>query len=169
VRLIRDGLAARGFEVFWDQTVPASTDWDTWIRERLGQSRCVVAFWSVNSILSKNVRHEATVADQHHKLIPVLLDTLTAEQFPMGLLAVQCVDLTSWAGDTQDGEWLKLQRALEVKLRPPWLSATIDTLEAALREEQDRRQAVEQRHKLALDRIAKETQARAELGRERDH
>jgi len=35
VRPIRDALVAQGFEVFWDQQVPAGTDWDSWIRQHL--------------------------------------------------------------------------------------------------------------------------------------
>jgi hypothetical protein len=38
VRPIRDALAAQGFEVFWDQQVPAGMDWDTWIRQHLIKS-----------------------------------------------------------------------------------------------------------------------------------
>jgi hypothetical protein len=85
VRPVRDTLVAQGFDVFWDQTVPAGLDWDTWIRQHLNRAKCALVFWSVNSIASDNVRHEAMVAKQHGKLVPVMLDALTAEQFPMGL------------------------------------------------------------------------------------
>src|SRR4051794_38497299 len=33
VRPVRDAFVAHGFEVFWDQEVPPSRDWDSWIRE----------------------------------------------------------------------------------------------------------------------------------------
>ena len=85
VRPIRDALAEQGFEVFWDQQVPAGMDWDTWIRQHLTKSKCAMAFWSATSVSSDNVRHEAAVAKQQGKLISVLLEPLTAEQFPMGL------------------------------------------------------------------------------------
>jgi TIR domain len=62
VRPIRDALVAQGFEVFWDQQVPAGMDWDTWIRQHLTKSKCAMAFWSATSVSSDNVRHEATVA-----------------------------------------------------------------------------------------------------------
>src|SRR5215471_16463008 len=56
VRPIRDALVAQGFEVFWDQQVPAGTDWDTWIRQHLTKSKCAMAFWSATSVSSDNVR-----------------------------------------------------------------------------------------------------------------
>jgi hypothetical protein len=83
VRAIRDALASQGFEIFWDQAVPPGSDWDTWIRQHLNEAKCALVFWSKNSVGSDNVRHEATVAKQQGKLIPVLLDALTVEQFPM--------------------------------------------------------------------------------------
>ena len=82
-----DALVAQGFEVFWDQQVPGGMDWDTWIRQHLIKSKCAMAFWSATSVSSDNVRHEAMVAKQQGKLISVLLEPLTAEQFPMGLYA----------------------------------------------------------------------------------
>src|SRR6266511_329029 len=82
VRPIQNELVKQGFDVFWDQQVPTGADWDTWIRQHLTESKCALVFWSTNSIASDNVRHEATVAKQQGKLIPVLLEQLTAEQFP---------------------------------------------------------------------------------------
>jgi hypothetical protein len=67
VRLIRDALAERGFDVFWDQTLPAGIDWDTWIRQHLAQSKCALVVWSKNSVGSDNVRHEAKIAKDQRK------------------------------------------------------------------------------------------------------
>src|SRR5262245_1673971 len=55
VRPIRDALVAQGFEVFWDQQVPAGMDWDTWIRQHLTKSKCAMAFWSATSVSSDKV------------------------------------------------------------------------------------------------------------------
>src|SRR6516165_3964214 len=104
VRPIHDALVAQGFEVFWDQQVPAGMDWDTWIRQHLTKSKCAMAFWSATSVSSDNVRHEATVAKQQGKLISVLLEPLTAEQFPMGLYAQQAANLSDWSGDYTEAE-----------------------------------------------------------------
>ena len=60
-----------GFTLFWDQEIPATTDWDSSIRQHLNESKCAVVVWSTNSILSDNVRHEALIAKQQNKLVPV--------------------------------------------------------------------------------------------------
>ena len=99
VRPVREALGAQGFDVFWDQSVPAGVDWDTWIRQNLTQAKCAIVFWSPHSVASDNVRHEATVAKQQGKLVPVLLEALSAEQFPMGLYSVQGANLAGWMGE----------------------------------------------------------------------
>jgi hypothetical protein len=91
VRPIRDALIAEGFDVFWDQEVPPGRNWDEWIRLRLNAARCTIVFWSGHSVRSDNVVHEATIAKNAGKLIPVLLDPLTAERFPMGHYTTQAV------------------------------------------------------------------------------
>jgi hypothetical protein len=168
VRPIRDALVAQGFEVFWDQQVPTGLDWDTWIRQHLAKSKCAVAFWSAASVASRNVRHEATIADQQGKLIPVLLEPLTAQQFPMGLYAHQAANLAGWNGDLNHDEWCKLRREYEAKLMPSWVRQRMDEKDAELVAERARRQGAERRDKTLQAQIAKEAETQQELRRERD-
>jgi hypothetical protein len=168
VRPVHAALAAMGFDIFWDQAMPAGIDWDTWIRQHLNRSKCAIVFWSPNSVASDNVRHEATVAKQHGKLIPVMLDALSADQFPMGLYAVQGVNLTSWIGDLADTEWQKLSREVEAKLTPMWVRRMTDSLEAELLAERARRETAERRDRTLREQIAKEVEAQQQLRQERD-
>ena len=168
VRPVRDALAAQGFDVFWDQEVPAGVDWDTWIRQHLARSKCAIVFWSVSSVLSDNVRHEAAVAKQQGKLIPALLEPLRPEQFPMGLYTQQAVDLAGWNGDFGHAEWEKLRREVEAKLTPLWVQRTIHGLEAELVAERARREAAEARGRTFEAQIAKEAQAQMALKREKE-
>jgi hypothetical protein len=85
VRFVRDALAERGFDVFWDQTLPTGMDWDTWIREHLTKAKCALIVWSKNSVASDNVRHEATIAKRQGKLLPVLIDEVEPLMFSVGL------------------------------------------------------------------------------------
>ena len=39
---LRDALIGCGFAVFWDQEVPTGTDWETWIRRNLTESKCAI-------------------------------------------------------------------------------------------------------------------------------
>jgi TIR domain/PAN domain len=168
VRPVREALAAQGFEVFWDQQVPAGVDWDTWIRQHLAGCKCAMVFWSSASITSRNVRHEATIADQEGKLVPVLLEPLNARQFPMGLYAQQAANLADWNGDLNHEEWDKLRREYEAKLMPPWVRQRMDEKDAELVAERARRQGAERRDKTLQTQIAKEAETQQELKRERD-
>jgi hypothetical protein len=168
VRPVRDALVAQGFEVFWDQEVPTGLDWDSWIRQHLSKCKCAMAFWSAASVASDNVRHEAVVAKQQGKLISILLESLTAQQFPMGLYAQQAANLADWNGDPNHKEWRKLRREYEAKLIPTWVRQQLDELEAELVGERARREGVERRDKTLQAQIAKEAETQLGLQRERD-
>ena len=86
---VQSALTGAGYDVFWDQDTPAGQDWDSWIRERLEGSACVIVLWTKASIASPNVRHEAIVAREAGKLLPVMVDNLKPSDFPMGLYMVQ--------------------------------------------------------------------------------
>jgi len=88
---LRDALAGAGYDVFWDQSTPAGQDWDSWIRERLTGARLVVTLWTKSSVASPNVRHEAIIAREAGKLLPVMVDGLEPTDFPMGLFMVQAL------------------------------------------------------------------------------
>jgi len=169
VRPIRDSLAGQGFEVFWDQEVPTGADWDTWIRQHLGKSKCAVVFWSTASVTSDNVRHEATVAKLQGKLIAVLLEHLSPDQIPMGLYSQHAINLADWRGDLDDEGWRKLNRYIEARLTPPWVERKIFELEAELVAEQARGRGSENRIRALEAQIAKEVLAQGELKRERDN
>lgn len=169
VKPIQGALAAQGFDVFWDQTLPVDVDWDTWIRRHLGEAKCAIAIWSLHSVASDNVRHEAMVAKQQGKLLAVLLEPLGADQFPMGLYSAQAANLTSWEGDERDPEWVKFREAVEARLMAPWVRKLLDGLDAELVAERARREAAERRNKTLREQIAKEAELQQELAGERDH
>src|SRR5262249_18384477 len=131
-------------------------------------SKCAMAFWSTASIASRNVRHEATIADQQGKLIPVLLEPLTAQQFPMGFYAQQAANLADWNGDLGHDEWCKLRHEYEAKLMPAWVRQRMDEKDAELVGERARRQGAERRDKVLQAQIAKEAEVQQVLTRERD-
>jgi hypothetical protein len=169
VRPIREALTEHGFEVFWDQHVPPGSDWDTWIKEQLAGARCAVVFWSLTSIVSDNVRHEATVAKEQGKLVPVMLDALRVGQFPMGLFNTQAARLIDWTGNDNDPEWLKLIIEIESKSMPAWAGRRVASLEAALRAESKRREGAEAKEDAAEQQLAQEINKHGPLRRERDH
>ena len=168
---IRESLTALGYDVFWDQQVPAGIDWDTWIRGELSKSRCALVVWSEASVASPNVRHEATVAEASRKLIPALIDPLTASQFPMGLYSVQAANLVGWSGHDDNAEWRKLLREVELRIKPYaplWLQTTINALEANLMAEKARVQAAENRARTLEAKIGSDANMSLDAERERD-
>ena len=151
VQPVRDALAQRGFSVAWDQEVPAGRDWDAWIRERLSESRCVIVLWSAGSIRSDNVKHEAFIAKQQNKLIPVTLDPIEPGEFPLGLYTTQATSLAGWGGDVDQSEWRKLVADIETTLAPPWVVARLEAVEAELRRERARRDEAERQAQAARE------------------
>lgn len=90
---VRSALVESGYDVFWDQEIPAGTDWDSWIRERLTTSRLAIVLWSKASVASPNVRHEAIIARDAGGLLPLMVDELAPTDFPMGLFLVQALKI----------------------------------------------------------------------------
>jgi TIR domain len=164
-------LADSGFDVFWDQTVPAGSDWDTWIRGKLTASRCAVVVWSSTSVKSKNVRHEATVAAQTGKLIGILIDPLAAAELPMGLYNQQAANFTGWSDDTAHPEWLKLCAEIESKLAPfapLWAQRHLHALEADREVVGARLKTSESKVRQLQEKIATDSRVALDALRERD-
>lgn len=168
VRPIHEALTALGFDVSWDQLVPAGWDWDTWIRDQLASARCVVVFWSLNSVVSDNIRHEATIAKEEGKIAPVMLDALRVGQFPMGLFNTQAARLIEWSGDGDDPEWRKLLAEIESKVIPVWAARRIANLDAELKAEAKRRETAQAGEDAVAAQLTQEIAKQGQLRRDRE-
>lgn len=113
-------LADEGYDVFWDQNTPPGMDWDTWIRDQLRDSRCVIVLWSKVSVASPNVRHEAMIGRDRSKLLPVMIDDLQPTDFPMGLFLVQAMKIER-TRKSLNAHWPKLLEEVRAKMaaNPP--------------------------------------------------
>lgn len=100
---VQEVLTARGIDVFWDQATPPGQDWDTWIRSKLANCKVAIVLWSRESVKSDNVRHEALVARKAKKLLPAMIDSIEAEDLPMGLYVVQATNMTDWRNPESAG------------------------------------------------------------------
>jgi len=168
VQPLFDSLRERDFDVFWDQEIPPGTDWDTWIRQHLNDAKCAVVVWSAHSILSDNVRHEASIAKVQRKLVSVLIDAIAPDQLPMGLYSVQASNLSRWTGSIEDEDWIKLLHEIESRLMPGWVRKTLDAKDAEMVAERARRETAERRDRTFRDQIAKEAAAQQRLRVELD-
>lgn len=113
--LIERAFEAAGISVFWDQEVPPGRDWDSWIREHLTGAKVAVVLWSKASVASANVKHEAMIAKETGKLIPVLVENLSPSDFPMGMYLTQAALLTDYRGGAHPG-MAKLIAEVEARL-----------------------------------------------------
>jgi hypothetical protein len=116
---IEAALGRQGVSVFWDQEVPPGRDWDEWIRAKLTEARLVVVLWTKASVASPNVRHEAMIARDAKKLVPVLAEDLQPSDFPMGLYMVQALKLDGWSGDAADPRYKRLETEVLARLGRP--------------------------------------------------
>jgi hypothetical protein len=107
-----DLLRAAGFDVFWDQSLPAGVEWAEFLDAKLGTAHCLLVLWTPASVASRWVRTEAHEALQKDKLLPVLLDDVRP---PLAFRQIQCFDLTGWHGHRADPRLARL--ADEVRAR----------------------------------------------------
>ena len=168
MKFVHVAMTRRGFDVFWDLEVPAGIDWDYWIKARLDQSRCVIVFWTKNSVASPNVRQEVTIAREQGKLLQVLLEPLATRDLPMGVFAEQSVKLMEWRGDETDSEWVKLISAIEEKATSSWMRQKVSTLEVLLKAEHQRFEEADAKARSLEDAHAREVSGQGDLRRQRD-
>jgi hypothetical protein len=100
-------LETKEWTVWWDRHIPPGRTFDEVIEQALTQARCVVVLWSAESVKSRWVRTEASVAAERGTLVPALIEPVA---IPLEFRRLQAADLTSWHGDSADPE---LQHLIE--------------------------------------------------------
>ena len=118
----------RQHSVWWDQDINGGASWRKEIKERLDDARCVITFWTANSINSKSVIEEASSAQKADKLIHILLEDV---RLPYGFAETQYIDLRDWNGDTNAPQFQKLLQAIEDKFNPPKKEVLVERLSKA--------------------------------------
>jgi hypothetical protein len=127
VQPIRDALVEEGFDVFWDEEVPPGRDRDEWHREHIDAARCVVVFWSWNSVESDEIAHQAMIAKSAGKLVPVVLEPLESGLVPMGHSAAQAAVIPEEGVTPQILQ--RLYGAVENRVMRPWMRRKLAGLE----------------------------------------
>ena len=168
VRRFHDAFNALGFNVFWDLEIRAGENWDSRIKQQLGNARVAIVFWSANSATSKYVQHEVRLAEDENKLVPVMLDLVGAKEVPLGFHNVQAARLHAWDGGQDDPEWQKLLSAVERQAMPRWAERRIADFHAELRSEVRKRDAAESNERAVEKRLTQEEGKQAQLSRERE-
>jgi len=106
---VAEALRALGHRVWRDDELPAHRPYSEVIEERLSSAKAVVVLWSPESVVSRWVRAEATVADHNNTLLPV---TIKPCRRPVIFELTQTADLSRWKGNRKDPAWRALGDAL---------------------------------------------------------
>ena len=109
-RCFSEGLERAGFSVWWDSSIRSGEAFDAAIERELAGASAVVVLWSKTSVQSRWVRAEATLAERHKTLVPVMIE---ACQRPIMFELTHTADLSHWRGTDDDKTW----QALVVELR----------------------------------------------------
>jgi hypothetical protein len=116
--------------VFMDTQTRPGTLWQDEIQRKLEAARCVVALWSRVSNASNVQFDEANYALSRGTLVIARLDTT---ELPLGLRAVQHIDLSTWqAGDDHPGIAQLYGRVHELIAAAKAKPEPVDAIERAL-------------------------------------
>ena len=109
-------LMVTGWSVWWDRTIPAGKEFDDVIEEAIDQAKCMIVFWSKNSVASRWVKTEAAEGAERHILIPVLIENV---KIPLAFKRIQAADLIGWDGDITSDKFSKLVADISTIIGPP--------------------------------------------------
>ena len=93
---------AAGLSVWWDVSLRAGQVYDEVTEKALRDARAVVVLWSGNSVQSRWVRAEATLAQRAGTFVPCMIGPC---ERPIMFELTQTADLTHWNGDAADPAW----------------------------------------------------------------
>ena len=110
--MIVAALRKSGRTVWWDEGLTPHQAWDATIEQEIGRAASVIVLWSPRSVASDWVRSEAHYAQNHSKLVPVLIEPCTV---PLAFMLKQAIDLSHWRGSPKDPAWSKLIEWLDTQ------------------------------------------------------
>jgi adenylate cyclase len=102
---VAQSLRALGYDVWWDDELPAHRAYVDVIDERLAAAKAVVVIWSAEAAKSEWVQSEADTARTDHKLVQLSVD---GSRLPRPFDRIQCADLRGWTGDLDAHDWRKV-------------------------------------------------------------
>lgn len=83
---IAAGLVARGYNVWWDTSLIAGTDFSDIIMQKINEAGAVLVLWTTASVKSQWVRAEARFAAEQKKLLPIMTGGIQPADLPLGFL-----------------------------------------------------------------------------------
>ncbi|HEV2079319.1 MAG TPA: toll/interleukin-1 receptor domain-containing protein [Allosphingosinicella sp.] len=109
-------LRSAGFNVWFDEHLPAHRAYSEVIEEQLDSAQAVLVLWSQAAAQSHWVRSEANRARESGRLVQARLDDA---RLPMPFDQIQCADLRNWSGDPETGGWQSILRSVAASTERP--------------------------------------------------
>jgi adenylate cyclase len=94
-KLLADGIALGGHDVWWDRHLHGGSRFSTEIDRALKEAEVVVVLWSEASVQSAWVQDEAAEGRDSGRLVPVAMGSVKA---PLGFRQFQTIGLGEWNG-----------------------------------------------------------------------
>jgi TIR domain/Domain of unknown function (DUF4399) len=148
-------LESEGFTVWWDRELRGGDYFDDVIQKQLNEARCVIVIWSESSVQSQYVKAEAAYAQDHGKLIPVRIDSVT---LPIRFRLIHTLSLLGWDGSKDFSELRRLVGDISSILGPT--RTTLAVADAQRRLEREKSPNVEKERFREQERQRSEEEAR---------
>ncbi|MGT2436696.1 toll/interleukin-1 receptor domain-containing protein [Bradyrhizobium betae] len=115
VKPLIEALEAEPWNVWWDNDLTVGGSWSEEIKTELYSAPCAVVAWTNSSIKSEFVQDEARRA--HEGQASSSRSCSIPSRVADGLCGgVQTADFTTWNGDRQSIEFIRLRGAIQKKL-----------------------------------------------------
>jgi TolB-like protein len=115
-RRFAEAFEREGLNVWWDVTLRSGEAYDKVTEQALRTAKAVVVLWSKQSVDSRWVRAEATLADRQHTLVPAMIEPC---ERPIMFELTQTADLCHWNGESADPAWKSFLGDVQQFVRRP--------------------------------------------------
>lgn len=115
-RRFAEAFEREGLNVWWDVTLRSGEAYDQVTEQALRAAKAVVVLWSKQSVVSRWVRAEATLADRQHTLVPAMIEPC---ERPIMFELTQTADLCHWQGEATDPAWKSFLADVQQFIRRP--------------------------------------------------
>jgi hypothetical protein len=123
-------LGRQGWSIFMDKEIPNAERWEQYLKKQLEEVPCVLVLWSPAARDSSWVQLEASAARERRILVHGMPD---GKAPPGDFSGLQANDLSSWDGRGDDPEFLRMLRAVAMKVGT---KAALGTLQQPTRYEE---------------------------------